>query len=110
MFRPTNCVATFFTKSVNWEGKETKTDIGSYDCWNEEESVFDYRFPWMTARKTAKDSPLAEVAKGTLYVFDDIDVEVGDTFRIDEKEYSVVGRSKFTDCKGNFGHYELLYR
>jgi len=106
----TNCTAEFFSLSNNWEGKETETSLGSYDCWNEESSIYGYIFPWMTARKTAKDSPLQEIGKGTLFVFDEISLKAGYKFTIGNESYSIVGLSKFSDCSGNFHHAEVAYK
>ena len=91
MIMPTNCEAEFFKETTNWEGKDTLVSLGTYECWNEVSSVFGYVFPWMTPRKTAKDSPIAEVARGTLFVFDDVDVVPGDKVDIDGETFNIVG-------------------
>ncbi len=107
---PTNCTATFYSVGSNWEGKETKTSLGSASCWNEEASVYGYIFPWMTARKTAKDSPMQEVAKGTLFVFTDLNLKAGYQVVIGSDTFSIVGLANYTDCNGDFHHTEVTYK
>ena len=105
----TNCNATFFRRTVDWQGKDSFEDIGTYACWNEEAYSLEYSFPWMTQRKTAKDSPLGNIVKGTLFVFEDVEAIVGDEVKINGDRFVLAAKSRFVDCKGNFGHLEFLY-
>jgi len=111
LYRRVNANADFYAITSSADGDKNEVPVQqNVGVWIEEKSVFGYIFTGMTPRRTGKDSPVSEIGKMLMFVWDNIDIKPGDKVVINNKNYTIVGIDGYTDPKGQFHHREVILR
>lgn len=97
----TNFTVEFKRKSSDGHGTFSKTSIGSYDVWLEQESV-------SAQRSIGSITNERNIPKGTFVLWSELDLK--DCYIvIDGDTFPIVAADKFYDRSGEFHHIEGAY-
>jgi len=103
MAKRVNAKLTLYTVTTDWQGRETEEAHGPYDVWDERHTVYGFN----GLGKGGK--AVISVARGIVFVWDNLPVSIHDRIDIGGKSFSVVGIDIYNDGRGNFHHMELAY-
>ena len=102
----TNKTVSLVRESKDWEGRISRTALGSYDVWLEERKTVDN----LASRQAVRGSlDEVEVSKGFVFLFSEVDL-TDTVLVVDGSSFAVSSWDNFFNRKGSFHHSEVFYK